>query len=42
MIAETHITAYIDQEEEYFKEIDEENYSSINSSSHGSFGATYN
>ena len=42
MIAETHITAYIDQEEEYFKEIDEENYSSINSSSRNSFGATYN
>ena len=42
MIVETHITAYIDQEEEYFKEIDEENYSSINSSSNGIFGTTYN
>ena len=30
MIVETHITAYIDQEEDYFKEIDEENYSFIN------------
>ena len=39
MIAETHITAYIEQEEEYFNEIDEENYS-INSSSHGNLGAT--
>ena len=25
MIAETHITAYIDQEEEYYRDIDEEN-----------------
>ena len=41
MIAETHIIAYIDLEE-YFKEFDEENYSSINSSSHGSFGVAYN
>ena len=39
MIAETHITAYIEQEEEYFREFDEENYS-VNSSSHGTFGAT--
>ena len=36
MIAETHITTYIDQES------DEESYSSINSSTYGSFGATYN
>ena len=42
MIVETHIIAYIDQEEEYFKESDEENYSSINSSSNGIFGATHN
>ena len=41
MIAETHITAYINQEEEYYREIDEENYS-INSLSHGSFGNTSN
>ena len=27
MIAETHITAYINQEEEYHRETDEENYS---------------
>ena len=40
MIAETHITAYIDQEEEYFREIDEEN--SINSLNYGSFGSTSN
>ena len=39
MIAETHITAYINQEEEYFRENDEESYS-INSLSHGKFGAT--
>ena len=41
MIAETHITAYIYQEEKYFREIDKENYS-INSLSHGYFGATCN
>ena len=41
MIAETHITAYIEQEERYFRETenDEENYS-INSLSHGNFGGT--
>ena len=41
MIAETHITAYIEQEERYFRETenDEENYS-INSLSHGHFGGT--
>ena len=36
MIAETHITAYIDQEEEYYREIDEEKYS-IKSLSLGNF-----
>ena len=41
MIAETHITAYIDQEEKYFREIGEESYS-INSLSHGNFGTTSN
>ena len=41
IIAETHITAYINQEEQFFREIDEENYS-INSLSHGYFGATCN
>ena len=41
MIAETHITAYIDQEEEYFREVDEESYSN-NSLSHGYFGNTSN
>ena len=42
MIVERHVITYIDQEEEYFKDIDEENYSSINSSSNSSFEATYN
>ena len=41
MIVETHITAYIDQEEEYYREIGEENYST-NSLSHSSFGSTSN
>ena len=40
MIAETHITAYIDQEEEYYRDINEENYS-INSLSHSNFGAIH-
>ena len=39
MIAETHITAYINQEEEYFKENDEETYF-VNSLSHGYFNNT--
>ena len=41
IIAETHISAYINQEEEYYREIDEESYS-INSLSHGYFGTTCN
>ena len=41
MIAETHIAAYINQEEEYYREIDWENYC-IKSSSFGNFGATNN
>ena len=36
MIAETHITAYINQEKEYFREVNEESYS-INSLSNGYF-----
>ena len=36
MIADTHITAYINQEEEYYRESDEENYS-IKSLSYGNF-----
>ena len=39
MIAETHIIAYIEQEEEYYREIDEENYS-IMSLSYDKFGTT--
>ena len=39
-ITETHITAYIDQEEDYYREINEENYS-INSLSHGNFEAIH-
>ena len=41
IIAETHITAYINQEKEYFRDVDEENYS-INSLNHGYFGNTSN
>ena len=41
IIAETHITAYINQEEEYFRDIDEEKYS-INLLSNGYFGNTSN
>ena len=40
-IAETHITAYINQEEDYFREVNEENYS-ITSLSNGYFGNTSN
>ena len=39
MIVETHITAYIDQKEEYYREIDGEKYF-VKSSSLGNFGAT--
>ena len=41
MIVETHITAYINQEKEYFRDVDEENYS-INSLNHGYFCNTSN
>ena len=39
MIVDTHMTAYINQEEEYYREIDGEKYS-VKSSSLGNFGAT--